>query len=469
MSSIYIHSTFVALAVAVWFAILFTLLRPTRPAPLADRPYMAAALLLAVYLYLPYAFLVQRGGGTELLEQGLSSSNVLTIAIVAVAAAYCAVCVAGDRRLTALLADRVLFPFWMFIAIALASAAWSIVPGYTVYRAGELAVMFSLCLLIFDRTDFEQPFVRAHVVLLIGWIGVHALEMVESLARGTVFSSAKDNMLPLLCVSLVLLLAITRRRPQLTVVLVLLAAGCFVAAGSAATVGALPLVLAGLLAASSSRRMRVLGIAASVVWMLLFTVLLAGLGSFPDLMQTVSVLLQKPVEELERATGRGQFWPLFLDATAGRNFGSGFAAGERFIQLLLDPVAVQERMGRANVFIASAHNMVIGAWVATGWLGLLTMLACLGMAWREGMRLDLYGRRYVLPMLLLLFANGLTTPGLFGEFNMHTIAWVGLLCFVRSRAAATGQRHVAAPARRTTRALDVAPPRRRARAPTELA
>lgn len=433
MSSTLLHSSIVALGVAAWFGLLFPLCRPRATASLAEGDWRMPALLLSAFFYVPYAFLVQRGGGTELLEQGLSSSNVLTIGIVAIAAVYLAWCIAGTPRLATLLLDRVLFPFWLFVAIAIASTAWSVVPSYTVYRSLELAVMFGVCLVAFDRTRFSHGFIAVHVVLLVGWLAVHAVEMFEDLAQGIVFSSAKDNMLPLLCVSLILFLALEPRRPRGTWAIVLFAVACFIAAGSAATVAAIPLIVTGLLAASANPAVRRIGAVASATWMLLFTVLLAGLGSFPQLMELVSAILQKPIVELEQATGRGQFWPLFFDATAGHNFGSGFAAGERFIQLLLDPAAVQERMGRPNVFIASAHNMVIGAWVAMGWLGLLAMTACLVLAWREAKRLDVHSRRYVFPMLLVLFANGLTTPGLFGEFNMHTIAWAGVLCLIRSR------------------------------------
>lgn len=426
------YSAWMALAIVVWFALLFGLLRPRTLAPLAEAHWLPPALILAGFFFVPYAFLVQRTSGTELLEEGLTSSNVITLGFACLAALWSGWVAAGTPRLASLLLDRVLFPYWLFIAVACASVAWSIVPNYTVYRAFELIALFSLCLLAFDRRRFEHGFLAAHVVLLLAWLAVRFPQVVEGAAAGVVFSSAKDNLIPLLSLSVLLMLAVGARPRRGALLIGGLAAACFVLAGSAATVGAIPLIFTGLLAASPDPVWRLLGYVASVVWMGVFVVLLAGLASFPELMEAVSAVLQKPVVELEQATGRGKLWPIFIEATLDRNVGAGFAAGERFIQLLVDEALVEERLGKTQVFFSSAHNMLISSWVGTGWIGLLTLATCLSLAWREGARLDPAGRRYVLPILLVLAANGLTTPGIFGEFNLHTVTWVTILCCIRA-------------------------------------
>jgi len=143
-------------------------------------------------------------------------------------------------------------------------------------------------------------------------------------------------------------------------------------------------------------------------------------------------VLQKPPEELLNATGRNDLWPLFIEASHYRSFGSGFAS-ERFLQLLVDLTAVQERLGQQEIFFNSAHNMVIGSWLATGWLGLATIALCFTAAFREAVRLDLPSRRFIIPVLLALVANGMTVQGIFGEFNIHTITWAALLIMIRVR------------------------------------
>lgn len=463
------YSAWMALAIVVWFGLLVGLLRPRTLAPLAEAHWMPPALILAGFFFMPYAFLVQRADGTDLLEEGLSSSNVITLGFACLAALWCAWVVAGTPRLVSLLLDRVLFPFWLFMAVACASVAWSIVPSYTIYRALELVVLFSLCVLVLDRRRFEHGFLAAHVVLLLAWLAVRSTQIVDGAARGIFFSSAKDNLMPLLCLSVLLMLAVGERPRRGALLIAGLAATCFVLAGSAATVGAIPLIFTGLLAASPDPVRRLVGYVASAVWMVVFAVLLAGLASFPELMEAVSVALQKPVVELEQATGRGKLWPIFIEATLDRNVGAGFAAGERFIQLLVDEAAVQERLGTTRVFFSSSHNMLISSWVGTGWIGLLTLATCLGLAWREGTRLDAAGRRYVLPILLVLSANGLTTPGIFGEFNLHTVTWVTILCCIRAHRTAPRPTRVPALAAARRRPPRLAAATSQSRSVSELA
>lgn len=429
------YSALMAFAILSWFTILVWIVMPRDRVPLVCAKPWLPILVLAAFLVIPLMFLVSRKDGTELLEEGLSTSNLLTIGITATGALYCAIQACRRPAMLMLVRDRTLFPFYLFVFIALLSASWSIVPTYTIYRSIELGVMFTLAVLALDRPDFERSFLRLGFALLAAWTCERLDILMDTLPKGIIFSSAKDNAIPALCLALLLVLAMNRHVTRWRMTAVAVVTVAFIGAGSAATVGAIPLIFTGLMAASSTRWLRYTGIVASIVWMAAFIVLLAGLSNFPALMELISAALQKPIVELEKATGRGQFWPLFLEAMADRNIGAGYAAGERFIQLLLDPATVAQQMGRERVFISSAHNMLVGAWVATGWLGLLSIATCLSLAWREAMRLDLKGRRYCLPMLLLLTANGMTTPGMFGEFNLHTLCLASVLVCIRSRLA----------------------------------
>jgi hypothetical protein len=90
-------------------------------------------------------------------------------------------------------------------------------------------------------------------------------------------------------------------------------------------------------------------------------------------------------------------------------------------------------LGPNDVFIASAHNMAIGAWVGMGWVGICILITTLGQALLAASRLDVSARRFVYPVVLMVIANGMTTPGILGEFNIHTITWAALLAFLRTR------------------------------------
>lgn len=427
------YTTLVALGAVVWFTLGFWLLYPRQRTELVRTSPWIPLLILVATQTLPIVFLVSRKDGNDLLEEGLSVSNVINLVLVAVGALYCAWVAFARPGVLALLRDRVMFPYCLWLGIAFLTAAWSIVPQYTVYRAVELTVMFALVVLVLDRPGFERNFVNFIAAILVSYVVVRLDLLAENLSAGIVFSSMKHNMVPALSLGIIMMFVTSRHRIPGRWFLALLALVTFVTSGSAATVGALPLLATGWLAASRSRPVRWLGNLSSIAWMIAFVVLMAALSNFPDLMETISVTLQKPVEELEKATGRGKFWPLFLDATADRNFGAGYAAGERFLQLLVDPAQLAEQLGAETVLISSSHNMLIGAWVAAGWVGLLAVVTCLALTWREGLRLDLAGRRFVLPMMLLLIANAMTTPGPFGEFNLHTLLYAAILVFIRVR------------------------------------
>lgn len=446
------------LAVLIWAGLVFGLIRPSRVVPVAQAGFWIPALLLTTYFHLPASFAVLRKSGTELIEEGLSSSNLLTIAVVAASAVYILWTVVRYSRLLDLLQDRVLFPFYLTIAVAITSTLWAIFPAYTLYRATELAVMFTLAVFALDRMDYARAFIRLHVLLIGTWLVISTPEAAESLSQGIVFSSAKNNLIPLMSLSLLWFVVVFPRATPYRLSIAALAIVAFIAAGSAATVATLPLFVFGLLIAAQSIWLRGLGIVLTTGYFAVFIFLLVGLSQFPWLVELVAAALQKPPEELLNATGRNELWPLFIEASHYRILGNGFAS-ERFLQLLVDVTAIQERLGQRDIFFNSAHNMLIGAWLATGWVGLATVAFCLASAVREALRLDLSAQRFIIPVLLALIANGMTVQGVFGEFNIHTVTWTALLVLLRVRLRAM---HAAArPRARTTPATSSFRPRQR--------
>ncbi|CAO4145879.1 hypothetical protein LPLAFNJD_LOCUS2053 [Methylorubrum aminovorans] len=434
-------------AVVVWFALLYPLARhrlETRMGPL-DGPVAVPFTLMSIFALLPLVFNVPREDGNAVLDQGLTASNIALVVMTGLAGLYLAVRVAVDRRVLLVAFSMPYLPFTLMILVNGVSTAWSVVPSYTAYRTLELAIFTLLSILIFDRSDIERRLANLFALFTCVWLVATAPIILDNLAHGIVFSSAKHNLMPYLCAAHAFLVIFDDRIRHRGAHLALALAG-FVIAGSAASTASLIAVVPGLMAASRHRRLRLLGYTAFTVYLVLFVVLMVGLSAFPGLLEVVSVVLQKPPEELADATGRGTFWPVFIEATKDRFVGAGYAAGDRFIQLLIPTTALAETLARDAVFISSSHNMLLSAWAGTGLIGIGLCAMVLGAALRWGMKLDRAGRRLIATCVFFLILNGMTTPGIFQDWNINVLTFVALLAYARIGALHREPAGAAAPA-----------------------
>ncbi|CAO4168381.1 O-antigen ligase family protein [Methylorubrum aminovorans] len=434
-------------AVVVWFALLYPLARhrlETRMGPL-DGPVAVPFALMSVFALLPLVFNVPREDGNAVLDQGLTASNIALVVMTGLAGLYLAVRVAVDRRVLLVAFSMPYLPFTLMILVNGVSTAWSVVPSYTAYRTLELAIFTLVSILIFDRSDIERRLANLFALFTCVWLVATAPIILDNLAHGIVFSSAKHNLMPYLCAAHAFLVIFDDRIRHRGAHLALALAG-FVIAGSAASTASLIAVVPGLMVASRHRRLRLLGYTAFTVYLVLFVVLMVGLSAFPGLLEVVSVVLQKPPEELADATGRGTFWPVFIEATKDRFVGAGYAAGDRFIQLLIPTTALAETLARDAVFISSSHNMLLSAWAGTGLIGIGLCAMVLGAALRWGMKLDRAGRRLIATCVFFLILNGMTTPGIFQDWNINVLTFVALLAYARIGALHREPAGAAAPA-----------------------
>ncbi len=427
-------TAFYALVIAIWFAVAYVSLPRRAHIGLLDSTPTGPGLLLIAFFNLPFLFLVERTDGTAVLEQGLSFSNLLSVGILGLSAIYLARVAWSDSRVLRLPGDRIVFPFSLAIAFAFLTALWSVVPIYTLYRATELMTLFALCLLLLDRGRFGETFIIFYAAFIATWLLGSMSTIASNLESGIIVSSAKNNLTPLMCLSALLYLYLFPEAIRRRNAFALLFAVGFIAGGSAATTAAAPLVLTGIMAASSRPVVRRVGWLATIAYFALIVFLLGSLSQFPDLMESISHLLQKPIAELEKNTGRSEFWPAYIEAGSGRLFGAGFAAGERFIQLV-DADATRRVLGNVDQLIRSAHNTFIGAWVTMGWVGICLLNLVLGSAVVAASRLDNRSRAFVYGVVFLLVANGMTTPGVLSEFNEHTVTLAAVLAFLRNRLA----------------------------------
>ncbi|AWN45828.1 hypothetical protein DK419_05445 [Methylobacterium terrae] len=423
----------IAIAAATWFTVAYPVLRRRLAvrAASANAPVFWPLALVTVFAFMPLVFTVPREDGNAVLEQGLTASNVVTIVLTGLTALYLLAKIAADRRVLTLPFAMPYLPFTMMIGVNGLSAAWSIVPAYTLYRTAELAVFTLASILIFDRPDIRRRLADLLAIVTVAWLVSVIPETLQSLAHGIVFSSAKNNMMPLVCALLGFAAWFGPPNPRRGRYLMLAAAG-FVIAGSAASTGALVAVGPALMIASRRPGLRLAGIVLALVAIAVFLFLMVGLSSFPALLDALSVILQKPRVELANATGRGQFWPVFIAATQDRLLGSGFSAADRFVQLLIPTTGLADELGRDAVFITSSHNMFLSAWAGTGLVGLGFALATLIEPIRFAARADRGTRRIVACLILMLALNGMTTPGLFQDWNVNVLAYVAVLATARA-------------------------------------
>ena len=285
-------------------------------------------------------------------------------------------------------------------------------------------------ILIFDRGDIERRLANLFALFTLAWLAAVTPIMLGNLASGIVFSAAKHNIVPHLCATYAFLVLFDDRIRHRGGHLLLAFIG-FVIAGSAASTASLVAVLPGLMVASPHRRVRILGYTVFFAVYALFVVLMLGLSAFPGLLELLSIVLQKPAEELASATGRGTFWPIFIEGTKDHMVGSGFSAADRFIQLLVPPAFYTDALGKDGMAIQSSHNMLLSAWAGTGLIGLGFAALVLASAVQWGLKLDTAGRRFVATCVFFIILNGMTTPGIFQDWNLHVLSFMAMLAYAR--------------------------------------
>ncbi len=420
-------------AFVVWFALLYPMLRRAFERHVAPRnvPPLLPFLVISACAMTPFVYTVDRADGTALLDQGLSASNRLMIALTGLAGCYVLWQIARDRQVLRLPFAMPYLPFTLMILVDGLSTLWSVMPSFTAYRTAELAILFLASILLFDRTNI----VRSLPVLISAFIGVWLVLVTPlfatNLAHGIIFSSAKNNMTPALCMVLLAYAVFVETGRRARFWQIALSFVGLVIAGSAASTGALVGFVPAVMVASPSRLARIAGVVVGIVFLGGFMLLTVNLSDFPVLLHFLSAVLQKPAIELAGATGRTEFWPAMISATQDHYFGSGYAAAERFLQLLIPPGEFRNLLGDTNFNPSSAHNMFLSTWSGTGLAGIALALAVLMAAVRWAMMLPLNERRFILSFTFMIILNGMTTPGLFSTWNVNLLAFAAVLAYAR--------------------------------------
>jgi exopolysaccharide production protein ExoQ len=399
------------------------LIRSSVPIPrLRQHGYdLFAAFLLIADLIRYYLFLVRRTDALAILNGDLSIGNISAVVWTTTAAFYLAFVLLTGRFRVEWLFRRPYFSIAILLSVYLCTTAWSIAPTFTFYRGYELVVWVCLSIYFFTRLESLDRKILFLGLYCTTWFLLNFPDFIESLSRGIVFSAIKDNFLPAVGFSVAVLGWTTRLRVWSGIVGLL----TFVLAGSAAAVASAMAACFVGLAFNRSMALKFVGYIGLLAATCFMVVFLVAPDQFPEAVDLLSSVLQKPKAELLDATGRYAIWSTLWDVTKDNYFGSGFGS-DRFIQLL-GGADVSDRLGSPNVFVASAHNAALSAWTAAGWLGVVALL----FVFIDGIRYSAQcrGSERVTTTMCLVFIvlNSLTIPGLGGFYSCVWLVWIAVL------------------------------------------
>ncbi|MFL9829169.1 hypothetical protein ABTU92_30635, partial [Rhodoplanes sp. SY1] len=199
---------------------------------------------------------------------------------------------------------------------------------------------------------------------IIAYWALKLPEIAANVSQLWLFSAMKDNVLPTISAfNIIFLFGCARGWHDVgwhvvvwhVVVLFGVALLAFILAGSASSTAALLSCLCVPLIVGRSLAIRVLGSLMLAALLTFDVVFLIAPAQFPEIIDLVSHMLGKPVDELANTTGRLSIWAMLWEGSADEYFGKGFGM-ERFVQLLVDPEVVAYHIGDLAFNLNSAHN-----------------------------------------------------------------------------------------------------------------
>ena len=388
-----------------------------------DRCDFFVAFLLIGDLIRSYLFLEQRSNATDVLNT-FSMGNISSIFWTAIAASYLGYILLTGRFRVKWFFCAPYFSIFVLILVYLVSSTWSVIPSFSLYRAIELIIW--ICLSVYFFTGLSSVHrVMVLAIYCFTWLLLNIPLLVTNVSHNIVFSAIKDNYFSIVGFTVVVLGWTTRLRSLFCII----GLTTFVLAGSASSVAsALAAFSVGFMFKQStiSRLAGCIGLIASISFIIVF---LVAPDQFPETVNFLSDILQKPKEELLDATGRYTIWALLWDASKDNYFGTGFGS-DRFIQLVGNADELTGRLGTADIFIMSAHNAALSAWVAAGWLGVVALFFAFINGIRYSIKCDVNHRAAATMILVFIVINSLTIPGLGANYTCIWLVWIAVLSVV---------------------------------------
>ena len=367
---------------------------------------MIVAIVVVTVVNLPYFFDPGRANEYELLRDGLSIGNIINVidsTLIGVAALYL---LAAARRLKFDLINGPSFWLVLLFMLYLVSAAWSVYPQGSAYRALELIAYYIVAIFIFTgRRPLHNLYWMMFLEVFFG-AAVLAPGGITALLGGHIVGFMQSNQHSLYAAVFLLLhrhLYRTSISGYLYGLFFLLAFGSTTT--FAAFLGGAALYFVYGYASGPIYLLRV-PIALSIVGFYLFIIFYPE--PFADLIDIVAPLVAKNAEKFSDASGRIELWQFYYGILKDRPFGIGFWS---------------ERVLFAGGYqipwsATSAHNGFMSAWIGAG----VPALGCLVMLYVSIIthlrRREFVTKRVCSSLLFMLFINSLTFPGIGGFFSM---------------------------------------------------
>ena len=379
------------------------------------------ALLFIGDLIRFYLFLTKRTSATAVLNE-FTIGNVSSIIWTGIAGSYLAYILLIGRCRAGLFFTASYLSISVLILVFLLSSAWSIVPTFSLYRSLELVVWAGLSIYFFTRLRSLINKVTFLAVYCVIWVLLNIPIFFEAISHKIVFSAIKDNFLSTVGFSVLVLGWKTRLR----YLFCFIGSATIVFAGSAAsTASAVAACSVGLIL-SRNIIFKLVGCVGFFASLFFIVVYLVAPEQFPGTVEFLSGILQKPKEELLSATGRYTIWSILWTLAKDNYFGTGFGT-DRFMQLIGNMDEVADRLGTKDIFVMSAHNAGLAAWLSAGWLGVVALF----FVFLNGIRFSLKsGADHRVPttmVLTFIIVNNLTIPGLGGNYSCVWLGWIAVL------------------------------------------
>jgi hypothetical protein len=378
---------------------------------LRGRNTIFASALIVILNNIPNLFLVVRDTPYELVTGELSTSNILQICSTIIVAMYCNLIVMASRTIRS---NVLVGPFfWVMVLLTLycVSTLWSIFPKGTAFGSVELIVYFVVAVFIFSG---NRPLINLYWIMffqiLLGALATMEDGIVQ-LQSGRFFGFLQSNQHALYAAVYLLLHYHLYRSRILGYIFGFV---MFVGFGSSATTSALLSGIAVYLIYGNTTSILYLAripiITAIVIFNFSFMFFPEYFGGAIDVLST---MLQKDSEHFYDATGRLNIWPIYINILKDYPLGTGFWSDREFLYEHLGSFAQHQWFLPPNT-----HNGYLSAYLSAG----IPAVLCLSLVYLSTIkhlgRQPSHIRRIGLSMLMILFINSLTYPGIGGYFTL---------------------------------------------------
>jgi hypothetical protein len=376
---------------------------------------------------LPQFFAVERDNPYDLVEAGLSSSNLLSIVssgFVAICSAYLLV---AKKTLSRNVFSGASFWVMTLFMVYAASTSWSIFPLGTAFRAVEIIAYYIVAVFIFSAKDTLR---NLYWIMLLH-MSLGAIPLLSNgmavLRDGLYYGFLQSNQYSLYAAVFLLLHYYMHRSNMLGYVYGLV---LFVAFGSTATAAAF---LAAVITYLIYRNPKGLSYALRLpvcVTVISFCILSIFFPEhFGGIFEFVGPIVQKDVEHFYTATGRTVIWKVYFESLINVPFGIGFYSERVF----LDPFVGAEWIA------PNAHNGFISAWIGAGFPALFCLLGIYMSIIMHLRHQNNSARRICNSLLIMLFINSMTYPGIGGYFTMWYFVLAAIVVLANTPTANSGE------------------------------